>query len=62
MNNNNVELLIPKRDLNFRCLLPQLVGDVDLADLVMRCLVLDPRSRITCEQGLQHKFVTKIFD
>lgn len=57
-----VKIVLPKNDFDFTAELMSANCNSLLIDFARRCLIFDPRERMTAEEGLQHEFIQKKFD
>lgn len=55
----NNDIIIPKNDFCFKESLEDLNIEPDLIDFIQKCLLLEPKERLTPEKALNHPFLKK---
>jgi serine/threonine protein kinase len=54
--NGDYEIIVPQKGKSMRLLLSKYTSNDNIIDLLTRCLDINPRTRITVEDALNHPF------
>ncbi len=56
---SGIEISLPLKNMKFKKMLIDLQIDKDLVDFIVKCLYLNPNKRISVEEALKHRFLSK---